>query len=152
MSGHVRITGPDGSVGHPERRQRRRHLSRHPDGHGRNCRAFITRGLTGEGQFCDVGMYDGMLAFAETVLANYGYAQQELPARGQHHPNLMPFGLCSRRKTAASPLQHPGPATGTSSARRWSRPDLIDDERTKNTFIRRKNQDFVEERHRCLDP
>jgi crotonobetainyl-CoA:carnitine CoA-transferase CaiB-like acyl-CoA transferase len=142
MSGHVRITGPDGSVGHPSG------VSVGDIYPGTLMAMGVIAGIhharvTGEGQFCDVGMYDGMLAFAETVLANYGFAQKELPARGQHHPNLMPFGLFPTRDGGVA-IAAPGPGHWNQLCEAMGRPDLIDDERTRNTFIRRKNQDFVE--------
>ncbi len=99
---------------------------------------------TGEGQFFDVGMYDAMLAFNETVVANYGYSQIELGPRGQHHPNLMPFGIFPARDGAVA-IAAPGPGHWQALCEAMGTPELIDDERTKNTFIRRRNQEFVED-------
>ena len=48
---------------------------------------------TGEGQFLDVGMYDAVAFLSETVIANYGFEGRSLGPRGEHHPNLCPFGL-----------------------------------------------------------
>ena len=142
MSGHVGITGPEGSVGHPSG------VSVGDIYPGTLLAMAVIAGIhhariTGEGQFCDVGMYDGMLAFAETVLVNYGYAQQELPARGQHHPNLMPFGLFPTKDGGVA-IAAPGPGHWALLCEAMERPDLLVDERTKNTFIRRRNQGYVE--------
>ena len=142
MSGHVGITGPEGSVGHPSG------VSVGDIYPGTLMAMAVIAGIhhartTGDGQFCDVGMYDGMLAFAETVLVNYGFAQQELPARGQHHPNLMPFGLFPTKDGGVA-IAAPGPGHWALLCEAMERPDLLVDERTKNTFIRRRNQGYVE--------
>jgi len=63
---------------------------------------------TGEGQFLDVGMYDAILALAETVVVNYGYNETELGPRGQHHPNLMPFGIYPTKDGGVA-IAAPGP-------------------------------------------
>jgi len=99
---------------------------------------------TGVGQFFDIGMYDAMLAFNETVVANYGYSQIELGPRGQHHPNLMPFGIFPTNDGGVA-IAAPGPGHWQALCAAMQREDLIDDERTQNTFVRRRNQEFVEE-------
>jgi crotonobetainyl-CoA:carnitine CoA-transferase CaiB-like acyl-CoA transferase len=99
---------------------------------------------TGEGQFLDVAMYDAMLAFCETVVTNYGYTGVELGPRGKHHPNLMPFGIFPARDGSIA-LAAPGPGHWAELCRAIGRVDLIDDARTKNTHVRRRNQAFVEE-------
>jgi len=142
MGGVAHITGPEGSHGYP-------------------CGVsvgdiypgtLLALGLvsavnhanvTGEGQFFDVGMYDAMLAFNETVVTNYGHSQIELGPRGQHHPNLMPFGIFATRDGAVA-IAAPGPGHWSALCTAMERSDLVDDERTKNTFLRRRNQDFVE--------
>ena len=98
---------------------------------------------TGEGQFFDVAMYDAMLALCETVIVNYGYNGTSLGPRGQHHPNLMPFGIF--------PTSDGGVAIACPGQKHWDllcgamgRPDLVDDERCRNTFVRRRHQVFVE--------
>ena len=143
MSGHVHITGPEGSVGHPSG------VSTGDIYPGTLMALGVVSAIhhartSGEGQFCDVGMYDGMLAFTETVLANYGFAGTELGPRGQHHPNLMPFGLFPTRDGAVA-IAAPGPRHWEALCEAMSRPDLVRDERTRNTFVRRRNQAFVEE-------
>ena len=92
MSGHAHITGPEGGVGYPSG------VSVGDIYPGTLMAlgvvsAILNARATGIGQFMDVAMYDAMLRFTETVIANYGYSQIELGPRGQHHPNLMPFGI-----------------------------------------------------------
>ena len=143
MSGHVHITGPEGSVGHPSGVSAGDIFPGTLIALGVISAIHHAR-LSGEGQFCDVGMYDGMLAFTETVLANYGFSGTELGPRGQHHPNLMPFGLFPTRDGGVA-IAAPGSGHWEALCEAMSRPDLVDDERTRNTFVRRRNQAFVEE-------
>jgi crotonobetainyl-CoA:carnitine CoA-transferase CaiB-like acyl-CoA transferase len=142
MSGHAHITGPAGQTGYPSG------VSVGDIYPGTLMALGVISAIhharsTGQGQFLDVAMYDAMLAFSETVIANYGYGEKELGPRGQHHPNLMPFGIF--------PAQDGGMAIAAPGAGHWSalcdamqRPDLVNDERTKNTFVRRRNQEFLE--------
>ncbi len=143
MSGHAHITGPDDdSAGYPSG------VSVGDIYPGTLMALGVVSAIhharaTGEGQFFDVAMYDAMLSFCETIVCNYGYDKTELGARGQHHPNLMPFGIF--------PTNDGGVALACPGAKHWEllcetmgREDLITDERCKNTFVRRKNQVFVE--------
>ena len=142
MGGHVHITGPDGAGGFPSG------VSVGDIYPGTLMAlglvsAILNARATGEGQFMDVAMYDAMLQFTETVVANYGYSQVELGPRGQHHPNLMPFGIFPTRDGAVA-IAAPGPGHWQALCEAMGRPDLLEDARTKNTFVRRKNQVFVE--------
>ncbi len=142
MSGHVHITGPAGTVGHPSG------VSVGDIYPGTLMALGLVSAIhhaqrTGEGQFVDVGMYDAMLAFSETILANYGFTRHELGPRGQHHPNLMPFGIFPTSDGGVA-IAAPGPAHWAALCEVMGRPDLVEDERTRNTFVRRRNQEFVE--------
>ena len=143
MSGHVHLTGPEDSQGG------------YPSGVSVGDiypGTLMALGLvsavhharsTGEGQFFDIAMYDAMLAFTETVVANYGYAQRSLGPRGQHHPNLMPFGIFPASDGAVA-LACPGQNHWALLCKAMERPELIEDERCRNTYVRRRNQVFVE--------
>ncbi|XOV85164.1 MAG: CaiB/BaiF CoA transferase family protein [bacterium] len=98
---------------------------------------------SGTGQFLDVGMYDAMLAFNETVIANFGYAGIQLGPRGQHHPNLMPFGLFPTLDGSVA-IAAPGAGHWDALCDAMQRADLKEDERTRNTYVRRRYQGFVE--------
>ena len=99
---------------------------------------------TGQGQFMDIAMYDAMLTFCETVIVNYGYPEQRvLQARGRHHPNLMPFGMYPTNDGSIA-IAAPGQKHWEKLCQFMKREDLIDDERTKNTYVRRKHQVFLE--------
>jgi len=142
MSGHAHITGPQGNVGYPSG------VSVGDIYPGTLMALGVVSAVhharsTGQGQFLDVGMYDAMLAFTETVIANYGYAQIELGPRGQHHPNLMPFGIFPTEDGGIA-IAAPGPGHWAALCQAMGRPDLIEDERCKNVYVRKRNQDFVE--------
>ncbi len=142
MGGHVHITGPEGTGGMPA---------------GASVGdifpgTLMALGLvsavanakeTGAGQFLDVAMYDAVLAMSETIVCNYGFDRTELGARGAHHPNLMPFGLFRARDGGVA-IAAPGPKHWKALCEIMGRPDLIDEPRTRNTFVRRENQDYVE--------
>lgn len=97
---------------------------------------------TGQGQFMDVGMYDAVAFLAETVIANYGYSGTSLGPRGEHHPNLCPFGVFPAKDGAVS-IAAPGPGHWQALCEAMGRVDLVSDERTKNTYLRRQNQSLV---------
>ena len=143
MGGLVGITGPKGSGGYPSG------VSVGDIYPG----TLLALGLlaavgqarrTGEGQFFDVAMYDAMLAFSETVVANFGYSQAELPQRGRHHPKLAPFGIFPAADGGIA-IAAPGPEHWRILCEAMSREDLIDDARTANTFLRNDNLEFVEQ-------
>ena len=142
MSGHAHITGPAGNVGYPSG------VSVGDIYPGTLMALGVVSAInhahsTGQGQFLDVGMYDAMLAFSETVIANYGYGEIELGPRGQHHPNLMPFGIFPTQDGGIA-IAAPGPGHWAALCQAMGRPELIEDERCKNVYLRKRNQDFVE--------
>lgn len=143
MSGHAHITGPeDGEGGYPSG------VSVGDIYPGTLMALGVVSAIhnaraTGEGQFFDVAMYDAMLAFCETVVCNYGYQQKSLGPRGQHHPNLMPFGIFPTSDGGVA-LACPGPNHWQLLCAAMGREDLVSDERCKNTYVRRRNQVFVE--------
>ncbi len=99
---------------------------------------------TGEGQFFDVAMYDAVLAFSETVVANFGYSRAELPPRDRHHPKLAPFGIFPAADGSVA-IAAPGPAHWRILCEVMAREDLIDDPRFSNPFVRTDNLEFVEQ-------
>ena len=98
---------------------------------------------TGEGQFFDVAMYDGVLAMAETIMSNFGYNQHVMEPRGVHHPNLSPFGLFPTQDGAVA-IASPRPQQWELLCQTMGREDLLDDERTSTVGARVKNREFVE--------
>lgn len=53
--------------------------------------ALVHAGRTGEGQFVDVAMYDGVLALCERIVYQYAYTGQIPRPQGNTHPLLCPF-------------------------------------------------------------
>jgi len=143
MSGLAHITGPEGEGGYPCG------VSVGDIFPGTLMALGVVSAVhnarqTGQGQFMDVAMYDAMLAFCETLIVNYGYPEQRtLQARGRHHPNLMPFGMYPTSDGAVA-IAAPGQNHWEILCQSMGRKDLIDDERAKNTYVRRKHQVYIE--------
>ena len=143
MSGLAHITGPEGEGGYPCG------VSVGDIFPGTLMALGVVSAVynakqTGQGQFMDVAMYDAMLAFCETLIVNYGYPdQRSLQARGRHHPNLMPFGMYPTSDGAIA-IAAPGQNHWEILCQSMERKDLIDDERAKNTYVRRKHQVYIE--------
>ena len=74
---------------------------------------------SGKGQFLDVGMYDAMLAFQKSAVAQYGFTGKPNPAGLQRAMTLYPFDLFPPRM-AASPSPLASRATGTCCALPWN--------------------------------
>jgi crotonobetainyl-CoA:carnitine CoA-transferase CaiB-like acyl-CoA transferase len=141
MGGIAHITGPQGGHGHPAG------VSVGDIYPGTMLALGVVSAIhharrTGEGQFFDVGMYDAVSFLSETVIANYGYEGKSLGPRGEHHPNLCPFGLFPVTDGAVS-IAAPGPGHWQVLCEIMGRPDLITDARTKNTYLRSQNEEFV---------
>ena len=99
---------------------------------------------TGEGQFMDVAMVDGVNLLCESVFANYGSSlRHQLPPRGKHHHSLSPFGIYDAKDGGVA-VAAPTPAQWEILCQEMGRPDLVEDERTKNFWSRRENREFVE--------
>ncbi len=143
MSGYVQLTGPDEDFGFPSG------VSVGDVFPGTLLALGLTAGIhyartTGEGQFFDVAMYDAMLAFTETIVANYGWSKVPLSARGRHHPNLAPFGLFPAKDGAvaiAAPLKHQWDALCDAIGE----VNLKTDPQVRNAYLRKRNFSIVEE-------
>ncbi|MBM4205341.1 MAG: hypothetical protein FJ194_14515 [Gammaproteobacteria bacterium] len=140
--GHVHITGPEQGGGYPGG------VSVGDIYPGTLLALGVVSAIhharrTGEGQFLDMGMYDAILALNETVITNYGVAGIELGPRGQHHPNLMPLGIYPAKDGGVA-IAAPGRGLWAELCQVMGRPDLIDDPRSRNVHLRRRNQDFLE--------
>lgn len=98
--------------------------------------------VTGRGQFVDVAMYDAVTFLCETVVVNYGYDQRVLGPRGAGHPNLCPFDIYATADGAVA-IAAPRPKQWEALCRAMQRPDLIDDERSRDVRCRVQNRDFV---------
>ena len=99
---------------------------------------------SGKGQFLDVGMYDAMMAFQKSAVAQYGFTGKPNPAGLQRAMTLYPFDLF--------PTQDGRIAIAVGQPRHWDllcaameRADLMDDKRSFSNEARLANVDWVEE-------
>jgi crotonobetainyl-CoA:carnitine CoA-transferase CaiB-like acyl-CoA transferase len=115
---------------------------------GTLCAVGITSALlhaerTGEGQYVDVAMYDGILALCERIVYQHSYTGEIPTPRGNIQPNLCPFGVfpaSDGHVTIAAPTNN-----------HWrklceiiGRPQFGLDERYKNNLVRVANRDDVQ--------
>lgn len=97
---------------------------------------------TGEGQFVDVAMYDGMLALCERIVYQYGYGGQVPGPEGNFHPIFCPFGLFEAKDGWVSigcPLDH----FWRTLAETMDRVDLRDDPRLSDSAGRSALSEMV---------
>ncbi|MEM7000674.1 MAG: CoA transferase [Pseudomonadota bacterium] len=99
---------------------------------------------TGQGQFLDVAMYDAMLAFQKSAVAQFGFTGKPNPAGLQRAMTLYPFDLF--------PTKDGRIALAVAQPRHWDllcaameRVDLMTDERSESNAARLQNVDWVEE-------
>jgi crotonobetainyl-CoA:carnitine CoA-transferase CaiB-like acyl-CoA transferase len=98
----------------------------------------------GKGQFLDVAMYDAMLAFQKSAVAQFGFTGRPNPSGLQRAMTLYPFDLF--------PAKDGRIAIAVASPHHWDllcgamdRVDLITDERSASNQARLANVDWVEE-------
>lgn len=106
--------------------------------------AIHNAGRTGRGQFLDVSMYDAMMAFQKSAVAQYAFTGQPNPAGLQRAMTLYPFDLF--------PAKDGRIALAVAQPRHWDllcaameRADLMIDDRSASNSARLKNVDWVEE-------
>ena len=99
---------------------------------------------TGKGQFLDVSMYDAMLAFQKSAVAQYGFTGKPNPPGLQRAMTLYPFDLF--------PTKDGRIALAVAQPRHWDllcaamdRADMMTDERCSSNAARLENVDWVEE-------
>jgi crotonobetainyl-CoA:carnitine CoA-transferase CaiB-like acyl-CoA transferase len=99
---------------------------------------------SGSGQFLDVSMYDAMMAFQKSAVAQFGFTGKPNPAGLQRAMTLYPFDLF--------PTKDGRIALAVAQPRHWDllcaameRADLMVDERSVSNTARLENVDWVEE-------
>ncbi len=99
---------------------------------------------TGKGQFLDVSMYDAMLSFQKSAVAQYGFTGKPNASGLQRAMTLYPFDLFPAKDGRVS--------IAVGSPHHWDllcaameRADLMTDERSESNTARLKNVDWVEE-------
>jgi len=99
---------------------------------------------TGKGQFLDVSMYDAMLAFQKSAVAQYGFTGKPNPTGLQRGMTLYPFDLFPAKdgRVAIAAVQ---PHHWDLLCATMERPDLMADERSATNAARLVHVDWVEE-------
>jgi len=99
---------------------------------------------SGQGQFLDVSMYDAMMAFQKSAVAQYGFTGKPNPPGLQRAMTLYPFDLFPTRDGRI--------AIAVAQPRHWDllcaameRADLLTDERCATNELRLKHVDWVEQ-------
>jgi crotonobetainyl-CoA:carnitine CoA-transferase CaiB-like acyl-CoA transferase len=99
---------------------------------------------TGKGQFLDVSMYDAMLAFQKSAVAQFGFTGKPNPAGLQRAMTLYPFDLfptTDGRVAIAAVSPHHWELLCTA----MKRADLVTDDKSATNAARLENVDWVEE-------
>ncbi|HKF19770.1 MAG TPA: CoA transferase [Candidatus Dormibacteraeota bacterium] len=104
--------------------------------------ALLHAHRSGEGQFLDVAMYDGVLALCEAMVYRYSYSGRVTGPAGNGHPALAPFDIV--------PTADGSCAIAAPTEKHWEvlcqvigMPGLVRDERTSSNPARVANGDFV---------
>jgi crotonobetainyl-CoA:carnitine CoA-transferase CaiB-like acyl-CoA transferase len=104
--------------------------------------AVIHANKTGQGQFVDVAMVDGVLSCTERAVYQYSMSGRSPRPEGSHHPMFCPFGLFRATDgwvTVGCPNDH----FWTRLCELMERPDLLRDERLRSNAGRVNNAAFV---------
>jgi crotonobetainyl-CoA:carnitine CoA-transferase CaiB-like acyl-CoA transferase len=99
---------------------------------------------SGEGQFLDVAMYDGVLLLCESIVYRFSADGQVSPPKGFGHPALSPFDVFETKNGAAA-IAAPKDEQWQALCEVIGRPDLVDDERTVNVLVRVTHRELVNE-------
>jgi len=99
---------------------------------------------TGKGQFLDVSMYDAMMAFQKSAVAQYGFTGKPNPAGLQRAMTLYPFDLFPAKDGRIS-IAVGNPHHWDLLCAAMDRADLMTDERSATNAARLENVDWVEE-------
>jgi len=96
---------------------------------------------SGQGQFVDVAMYDALVALCEETVYRWSYWGRHDEPHGTTHPIHIPFGVFATADGAvalAAPTNH-----WPILCEAMDRPDLVDDERTRDNRARNANRTLV---------
>ena len=99
---------------------------------------------SGKGQFLDVAMYDAMMTFQKSAVAQYGFTGKANPAGLQRAMTLYPFDLFPAKDGRIS-IAVAQPKHWDLLCAAMDRVDLIDDERSATNAARLLNADWLEE-------
>ena len=96
---------------------------------------------TGEGQFVDVSMYDGVVSLCERLIYQYSYTGRSPVPEGNQHPILCPFGVFPASDGQVT-IGCPRDSFWGELATIMGRPELADDQRfrTNNDRLAHRNE------------
>ena len=97
---------------------------------------------SGEGQFLDVAMYDGVLLLCESIVYKFSASGEVQPPKGFGHPSLSPFDVYETKDGAVA-IAAPKDEQWLALCEVIGRPDLVDDERTVNVLVRVSHRELV---------
>jgi len=98
---------------------------------------------TGEGQFLDIGMVDGVLAVCERIIFQYSATGAAPGPQGSGHPLLCPFGLFPAKDGFVS-IGVPKDSFWRPLVEAMGQPELADDLRFATTDARLERRDQVD--------
>jgi crotonobetainyl-CoA:carnitine CoA-transferase CaiB-like acyl-CoA transferase len=141
MGGIVGTTGPEGSTGFPAGASVGDIFPGTLAALGIVSAIHRAR-VSGEGQFVDIAMYDGVLALCENIVYQYSFGGRELTAKGTGHSALCPFDVFPTSDGAVA-IAAPTPNHWAVLCGLIDRTDLIDDPRTFENVARLENRALV---------
>ena len=141
MGGMVGLTGPRGSKGMPAGASLGDIFPGTLAALGL-VSALLSARASGQGQFVDVAMYDAVLSLCENIVYKYGADGTIEKPKGEGHPVLCPFDVYETADGAAA-IAAPGEPHWRKLCDVMGRPELADDERSKDVFARSANRDFT---------
>jgi len=97
---------------------------------------------TGEGQFLDVSMYDGILALCERIAYRYSFTGEVSHPEGNAHPLACPFGIFEAKDGWVA-LAAPNPTFWDILTDAMGRPDLKDNPRYVTNHLRTEYSDEI---------
>ncbi|TMB93545.1 MAG: CoA transferase, partial [Chloroflexi bacterium] len=141
MGGLVAGTGPPGSTGYPAGASVGDLFPGTLAALGIVAAIHAAR-RTGEGQFMDVAMYDGILLLCEQMVYHYSYDGRVAQPKGRGHQSLCPFDVFDASDGAVA-IAAPTPHHWAVLCGLIDRVDLIDDPRTHDNIARIDHRDVV---------
>ena len=104
--------------------------------------ALLHARATGEGQYVDVAMYDGVLAMCERIVPVYSYTGDVPGPQGNAHPQFCPFGIFPASDGYVS-IAAPTNNHWRALCEIIGRDELGVDDRYKNVVVRIQHRDAV---------
>ncbi len=106
--------------------------------------ALLNARETGQGQFVDVAMVDGLMSMSEMAQTHWSYSGTDPVPTGNTVPGITPFAVY-RTSDGHCAVAAPTDAHWGELARAMNRDDLVTDDRCATGRLRSKNRQFVDE-------